>query len=539
MVYWRGSELQNGNSGQTMEMFLKQRKKLPGAMHHVKTLLATAVVVLLLAVVLATAQDSPGGSKAASAIEVTDDHGSKHVVTDYGNGSRFFGAGLPFDQNITDDYQKNGKGFWERAAELKTAIAVELHTPDEQTKIRNLNLSRGVTRKYDVDQTHAVLLIPLSSLEAITFTQQKIGEDIRTQSVIRLAGGEPFDGGGGFGGLKGKESLGSLGIADFSLDFTHIRAIRSLGPPVPFVGDFGFFDATEVPFAAKVTDTAGEVTVLTKALYCTTRQFTAPNNQDTAFVTYGDVLLSTVAFKSSLDVTVGGTSTLSIPPSKLRTITLNLRGGWYDATATLRTGENVGLTIDHHGVPNGIVGASSKGWVWIPWLAVASVEFEDKDGFSYSGPVVESKTSRTNQAEPWTDPETGLMWTGADNGVDVNWNEASSYCTSLRLAGHSNWRLPGIDELEKIYSPRQYNHIKGEISLSSSWWYWSGTQRGPGEAWFFPFRTGNRNSFPLDHRGVVRALCVRRSGDSTPSEAVTPKLSALAEPAPKPATAGP
>jgi hypothetical protein len=37
------------------------------------------------------------------------------------------------------------------------------------------------------------------------------------------------------------------------------------------------------------------------------------------------------------------------------------------------------------------------------------------------------------QQPTWTDPSTGLMWTITDNGADVDWNQATSYCTNLRL----------------------------------------------------------------------------------------------------------
>jgi hypothetical protein len=352
-------------------------------MRHLRTLFASAVLALSLALVFAMAQDTP--PKATSTIEVTDVRGTKHVVMDYGNGSRFFRAGLPFDDNITDDYPKNGKGFWDRAKSLKTAIAVELHTPEDQAKIRKAALGRGM-RDSELDHTHTVLLIPLPSLDSITFSQQKAGQDEgQARSEVRLAGGQSFTAGGGFWKLYGKENLGSLGTANFSADLSDVKSIRSLAPPMPFVGDFGFFGATEVPFSAKVTDTAGEVTVLKKALYCTTGTFNVPNNRNTGFVTYGDVGVSTVTFKSSLDVKVGGTSSMSIPPSKLRTISVgnvDKANGWggYDAKAMLRTGENVDLTIvPSQGiyVPNGIVGASPKGWVWIPWYAVASIEFTD------------------------------------------------------------------------------------------------------------------------------------------------------------------
>lgn len=33
----------------------------------------------------------------------------------------------------------------------------------------------------------------------------------------------------------------------------------------------------------------------------------------------------------------------------------------------------------------------------------------------------------------WTDPATGLTWSKKDNGSDVNWNQASEYCSTLQL----------------------------------------------------------------------------------------------------------
>jgi hypothetical protein len=112
----------------------------------------------------------------------------------------------------------------------------------------------------------------------------------------------------------------------------------------------------------------------------------------------------------------------------------------------------------------------------------------------------------------WPDPATGLRWTRQDNGGDVNWNQASSYCQNLGLGGYSNWRLPTIDELAGIYDPSGSGwHIKGGIKLSSNW-VWS-SSRSSGEVWSFVFIIGERNSFSLGYSNLQRALCVRRSGE--------------------------
>ena len=66
------------------------------------------------------------------------------------------------------------------------------------------------------------------------------------------------------------------------------------------------------------------------------------------------------------------------------------------------------------------------------------------------------------------------MWARDSNSSDVTWNEASNYCSNLRLAGYSNWRLATSDELEGIFDETVDGkcRVKGGIrfhSFCSSW----------------------------------------------------------------------
>ncbi len=135
-----------------------------------------------------------------------------------------------------------------------------------------------------------------------------------------------------------------------------------------------------------------------------------------------------------------------------------------------------------------------------------------------------NKAAREDAGKIWTDPETRLMWTKKDNGGDVNWQKARTYCHHLRLAGYTDWRLPTIDELSDIYDPKvdiagQLGsgsdatwHVKGNLQLSG--WQWSNTQGNTAwEAWIFLFANGKQYSSPLTGSGLDRALCVRRADE--------------------------
>jgi hypothetical protein len=49
------------------------------------------------------------------------------------------------------------------------------------------------------------------------------------------------------------------------------------------------------------------------------------------------------------------------------------------------------------------------------------------------------------------DTKTNLMWADKDNGSDINWAKAKSYCDNYRAAGYTNWRMPTQDELAGLY----------------------------------------------------------------------------------------
>ena len=150
--------------------------------------------------------------------------------------------------------------------------------------------------------------------------------------------------------------------------------------------------------------------------------------------------------------------------------------------------------------------------------------------------VDQSRAQETQTPDYWTDPVTGLMWAGKDNGKAVNWQRAKKYCRDLRLARYSDWRLPTTDELQEIYdksaeapgtNPSSHwheaeamnYHVKGNLFLTGD--EWSSTQRKDdrghptARVWYFDFLNGVRKDDDTTllinlWGGIANSLCVRR-----------------------------
>ena len=60
--------------------------------------------------------------------------------------------------------------------------------------------------------------------------------------------------------------------------------------------------------------------------------------------------------------------------------------------------------------------------------------------------VIDSLEWQLATAEEYDGLSNGFFW----NSDKLKWNDASSYCSNLNLAGKSDWRLPSIVELSSI-----------------------------------------------------------------------------------------
>lgn len=104
-----------------------------------------------------------------------------------------------------------------------------------------------------------------------------------------------------------------------------------------------------------------------------------------------------------------------------------------------------------------------------------------------------------------------LMWAAKDNGADINWQDAKSYCENYRGGGYSDWRMPTQDELEELSNKYMVlcsnSHIITMITLTDLC-VWASEMRGF-DAAYYRFGFGMPYWCPQSYSGHARALPVR------------------------------
>jgi len=124
----------------------------------------------------------------------------------------------------------------------------------------------------------------------------------------------------------------------------------------------------------------------------------------------------------------------------------------------------------------------------------------------------------------------GLMYQKHQFEKEYTWEEAKDYCSNLTLAGYNDWRLPTIDELEKVVTDcggiavkfqDNYEQLWGKNRANtsyqkcykskgfSSYYYWSSTTSVDysSVAWIVGFSNGYVYSYVKGTSNYVR--CVR------------------------------
>ena len=96
------------------------------------------------------------------------------------------------------------------------------------------------------------------------------------------------------------------------------------------------------------------------------------------------------------------------------------------------------------------------------------------------------------------DTNTGLMWAAKDNGDDITWHDAKTYCENYRGGGYTDWRMPTQDELAGLYDKDKSYRCDGgydvhltELINITACCSWASETRGSQVA-LFVFSSGNR-----------------------------------------------
>jgi len=109
------------------------------------------------------------------------------------------------------------------------------------------------------------------------------------------------------------------------------------------------------------------------------------------------------------------------------------------------------------------------------------------------------------------DAKMNLTWAAKDNGSDINWENAQSYCENYRGGGYTNWRMPTQDELKGLFDSSIIGnddyHLTPLITLTASCLWASETRRNA--AAYFNFRYGTRHLTHQSNNLNGRVLPVR------------------------------
>jgi len=116
------------------------------------------------------------------------------------------------------------------------------------------------------------------------------------------------------------------------------------------------------------------------------------------------------------------------------------------------------------------------------------------------------------------DTRTNLIWAAKDNGSDINWQSAKSYCENYRGGGYSDWRLPTQGELAGLYDAsksrqgacdRSYKiHVATELIDTTCFAPWA-SETSDSYAAYFRFLDGEKVWSPKSYDSNSRALPVR------------------------------
>jgi hypothetical protein len=132
----------------------------------------------------------------------------------------------------------------------------------------------------------------------------------------------------------------------------------------------------------------------------------------------------------------------------------------------------------------------------------ASASYPGQDGFYQTGCSISGRFVDNGDGTV-TDTCTGLSWqkatadvngdgTVSTRGDEVAWLDALAYCDGLSFAGHEDWRLPDVRELQSIADYGRSQPALDPIFDAKATYHWSSSTwlDVPSMAWFVCFWDG-------------------------------------------------
>jgi len=149
-------------------------------------------------------------------------------------------------------------------------------------------------------------------------------------------------------------------------------------------------------------------------------------------------------------------------------------------------------------------------------MTVSKAEFKKVFGLNESQRPLEyiQNDFKDNGDGTITDHATGLMWPKSGSYNPLTYKNAKAYIEELnskKFAGHSDWRLPTVDELKSLLTQeKQSNELYiNPIFDRKQSWYWTSDNLASDKAWDVLFTKGLvsfRNFISTCHVRAVRSL---------------------------------
>ena len=191
-----------------------------------------------------------------------------------------------------------------------------------------------------------------------------------------------------------------------------------------------------------------------------------------------------------------------VSPQTLSATTTVVNAGYYQATdLTVVEPDLKAENIKKDVAIFGVTGTHEGGGAGVPRTGQTTSYRTGDDGDLEKGVAPPSPRFTDHGNGTVTDNLTGLMWVKAphdltDNSGTKTWDNAIDFCNGLTFAGHSDWRLPNVRELQSLIDYGRGNPALPSVhpftGVQSALYWSSSTYADPTDnAWHVGLRYGS------------------------------------------------